>query len=60
MVFYNSQTGNKPLNAFFSVYEVKPVAQGQYVVSYTRCPTLHDCESEWEEADSDPVGDEDL
>ena len=24
----------------------KPVAQGQYVVSDTRCPALHDCEFE--------------
>ena len=26
-----------------------PVAQGQYVVSGTRCPALHGSESEWEE-----------
>ena len=23
--------------------ETKPVARGQYVVSHTRCPALHDC-----------------
>ena len=26
----------------------KKVAQGQYVVSDTRCPALHDCKLEWE------------
>ena len=28
---------------------IEQVAQGQYV-SDTRCPALHDCELEWEEA----------
>ena len=30
------------------------VAQGQYVVSDTRCPALHDCELVWEEAGQRP------
>ena len=32
----------------------KQVAQGQYVVSDTRCPALHDCKFEWEEAGQRP------
>ena len=32
----------------------KQVAQGQYVVSDTRCPALHDFELEWEEAGQRP------
>ena len=34
--------------------EIKQVAQGQYVVSDTRCPALHDCEMEREEAGQRP------
>ena len=32
----------------------KQVAQGQYVVSDTRCPALSDCELEWGEAGQRP------
>ena len=32
----------------------KQVAQGQYVVSDTRCPAFHDCELDWEEAGQRP------
>ena len=33
---------------------IQQVAQRQYVVSDTRCPALHDCEWEWEEAGQRP------
>ena len=35
-------------------YLGQQVAQGQYVVSDTRCPALHDCELEREEAGQRP------
>ena len=31
-------------------FKCKQVTQGQYVVSDTRCPALHDSELKWEEA----------
>ena len=34
--------------------DVEQVAQGQYVVSDTRCPALSDCELEWEGAGQRP------
>ena len=41
---YDHRIGVKPaLNEHFSTEQV---AQGQYVVSDTRCPALHDCELE--------------
>ena len=39
------------------VREREQVAQGQYVVSDTRCPALHGCESEWGEQGSGPERD---
>ena len=39
------------------VIVIKQVAQGQYVVSDTRCPALSDCELEGEQG-SGPKGDE--
>ena len=36
----------------------KQVAQGQYVVSDTHCPALHDFEFEWVEKGSGLEGDE--
>ena len=32
----------------------QPVAHEQYVVSDTRCPSLHYCKLEWEEAEQQP------
>ena len=42
------------LSFCLSDHRDKQVAQGQYVVSDTRCPALHGCESEWEEAGQRP------
>ena len=38
----------------FEKKKTKQVAQGQYVVSDTRCPAVHDCKFEWGEAGQRP------
>ena len=43
---WEGRFGKKGTNFFLSQTRHKQVAQGQYVVSDTRCPALSDCELE--------------